>query len=672
MRTNENGSLKGGHFSPILIPFLVGLSVAMEGSWHDFHLDYPEGVKMESLLEPWQQVLRNEGTLCRVSTQQIDEYISIARRRAENEGDSFFTITLPKFCSDLERSLSLEQATEDLWVGWTKIQSATHQRKLPKFLGEFLTRIFSTADGRLLEQPDIDCIHAIRQVTLAFGKILRPCSDARVEKAIVSYLECEQEIRRFDSQLTSAKTEIFNKMSTLLFGDAFQKVDEDVYYGRIIPRHGPGRTADRLYSNGKFHQKEWTARLEEVFPMREFLIPSERFSDHLEAIPLLEPGAERPVKVITVPKTLKTPRIIAEEPTCMMYVQQGLWAKLQEYLESDSRHNHVRGMLGFADQGPNQAMAQRGSRDGSLATLDLSEASDRVSNQLVLAMTRSFPNLSKGLQASRSRKADVRGHGVMRLAKFASMGSATCFPIEACVFLVCIMLGIQDSLNRPLTHKDLKGLRGSVRVYGDDIVIPAEYARVCRESLEAHGFKVNLNKSFWTGKFRESCGKEYYDGTDVSISRFRRDLPTGKRHVQEILSLVSTRNQFYLAGRWQVAKWIDDIVEPILGFYPQVHESSPIVGRVTIFGVQVDKWCDELHRPLVKGWKVRAKSPESILDDHAALLKCFLMNYVDEDLHPFENYEWKKFLTPINVKEHLIRAGRPLAVNIKLGYGSPF
>lgn len=212
---------------------------------------------MDSLLEPWQCVLRNEGTLCRVSTQQIDEYISIARRRSENEGDSFFTITLPKFCTDFEKSLSLEQATEDLWMGWTKIQSLTHhERRLPKFLGEFLTRVFNAADGRLLEQPDIDCIHAIRQVTLAFGKILRPCSDARVEKAIVSYLECEKEIRRFDTELTPAKTEVFNKVATLLFGDAFQKVDEDVYYGRIIPRHGPGATADRLHSNGKFHQKE--------------------------------------------------------------------------------------------------------------------------------------------------------------------------------------------------------------------------------------------------------------------------------------------------------------------------------------------------------------------------------------------------------------------------------
>ena len=632
---------------------------------------------METLFEPWQQVLRTSGTLCSVSAEQIAVYADVARRRVRDEGDSFFTITLPKFCNDLERSLDLEQVTEDMWIGWAKTQSIAHERKLPKFLGEFLSRIFDSADGRLLQEPDIDCIHAVRQVTLAFGKILRPCSDARVEKAVVSYLETEKEIRVFDAQVSSDSLEEFRKMSTFLFGNAFQKIDEDVYYGRIIPRHGPGATADRRRANGKFHQNEWTARLEEIFPMREFLIPSERFSDHLEAIPLLKPGAERPVRVVTVPKTLKTPRIIAIEPTCMQYVQQGLWARFLEYLESDSRQNNIRGMIGFADQTPNQQMAKRGSLDGSLATLDLSEASDRVSNQLVLALTKNFPNLSAGLQASRSRKADVRGHGVIRLAKFASMGSATCFPVEACVFLTCVMLGIQSAQGRPVTHKDLSGLRGSVRVYGDDIIVPKDYALAVYQTLETFGFKVNGNKSFWNGKFRESCGREYFAGVDVSVVRFRRDLPTERQHVPEILSLVSTRNQFYIAGNWEIARWIDGIIEPLLGGnYPSVHESSSIVGRVTrLFEYQIDKMCDHLHRPLVKGFKVRAKPPVSVLDGHAALLKCFLMNSADEVgalEREHQLTDWSEYLAPIDVREHLKRAGRPRAVSMKLGYGQPF
>jgi hypothetical protein len=340
-------------------------------------------------------------------------------------------------------------------------------------------------------------------------------------------------------------------MSNLLFESMWTRVDRDVYYDHILPKHGPGAVADKLTSNGKYRNRLWTSRLQRVFPVDRYLIPNHHFTDVLDEVDILEPGAEIPVRVITVPKTLKTPRIIAIEPTCMQYTQQAL---LRSILEAFYRDELLSQLIGFDDQVPNQQLARQGSIDRRTATLDLSEASDRVSNQLVMRMTDRWPLLQEAIQASRSRRADVPGYGVVRLAKFASMGSALCFPMEAFVFTTLIFLGIQRSLNRPLTKKDIKSFLGSVRVYGDDLIVPVDHVHTIVNTLEHFGARVGADKSFWTGGFRESCGKEYFNGRDVSITRVRQVLPSTMADVTEVISTVSLRNQLYTSGYLRTAE----------------------------------------------------------------------------------------------------------------------
>jgi len=611
---------------------------------------------MKSLKMLWKMVAEELATGCCTSTTRDWETVT---RRFESEGLSFLTITLPNFGKDFEKSLDQGQVPRDLFAGWKTAKDSP----VPLFLGGFLGLIFDRSSGRLLDKPDIDAIFAVRQLTLMYGKLLHPCSDARVEKAIEGYIECEKEIRRSDFERSSTLEEEFRQASLVLWGSVFQAVDEDVYYCRIVPRHGPGKTADRLVGNRKFDQREWTERLERVFPFGEYLIPNSRYhQEYLSRVHFLEPGAERPVRVVTVPKTLKTPRIIAIEPTCMQYVQQGLWRKFREYMESPfikypGNRNLGFQVAGFSEQAPNQRLAQSGSLSGELATLDLSEASDRVSNQLVRVMFERFPNLMEGVDACRSRSADVPGHGVKRLAKFASMGSALTFPVEALVFSTVCFMGIARALNRSVTPELIDEFRTKVRVYGDDIVVPVRFVHEVVRELEAFGFLVNKNKSFWTGKFRESCGKEFYDGSDVSIARVRRDLPTQLQHVEEIISTVSLRNQLYMLGLWRTAGWLDERLEGILRFFPVVAEESPVLGRTSVsFDYQIDRLHQSLHAPLVKGYVVNTKIPDSVLEGVGALTKVLL--YQGEE--PFAD------------SDHLRRAGRPDAVSIKLGWRSPF
>ena len=624
---------------------------------------------MKSLLLFLQDVLIDLGTLNRTSTTRDFKTIT---SRVEHEGLSFLTITLSNFGKDFEKSLDQGFVGHDQFLGFSRTGS------LPDFLRGFFDLVFDRGTGRLLDDPEVTAIFAIRQVSYLFSKVNLPCTEKRNLAAIDGYIQCEKEVKARDASLKAEFAERFQRLGLVLFGDVLQRVDEDIYYGRLIPKHGPGATADKLKGNLKWSQREWPDRLDKEFPFGDFLLPNQRFHQESDRIDFLEPGRERPVKVILVPKTLKTPRIIAVEPAAMQYSQQAIHVSIQRAIQVDSLVSRT---TSYHSQVPNQNLAMKGSYDGSLATLDLSEASDRVSNQHVRLLLHHFPNLFRAVDACRSRKADVPGHGVIRLAKFASMGSALCFPMEAMVFTTVVFMGIEDALKRPLTRKDIKSFHGKVRVYGDDIIVPVEFVQNVVENLEAFGFKVNSNKSFWTGKFRESCGREYYAGEDVSITRVRSLFPTRRSHVHEIVSTVATRNLLYKQGLWRAAAHLDTKLQGLIP-WPMVSERSSLLGRQS-FLLKEDTYSTArmdpgLHHPLVKGVTVRTVLPISKLEDVDALLKCLVLleqrnasadhSVLFADQTPDGDYS----SLPTTVTRHLERAGRPLTVGLKQRWASPY
>jgi len=623
---------------------------------------------VKSLMSLWIRMAEDSAVHCCTSATSD---INTVRRRFEHEGLSFLTITLPDYGKAIQKWLDHGQV--GIHSSFTKGRGG-----LPLFLGGFLSLVFDRDSGVLLDEPSIDAILALRQLTLSFAKISLPCSDARNRRAMEKYIECEKDVRQFDSQVGERDLADFERMSNLLFERVFTVVDRDVYYDRLLPKHGPGSVADYLTSNGKYNQRTWTSRLSEVFLPDRYLIPNPRYSKELDKIDILEPEAEMPVRVITVPKTLKTPRIIAIEPTCMQYTQQAL---LRSILEAFYRDELLSRLIGFDDQVPNQDLARQGSADNRTATLDLSEASDRVSNQLVMSMTQRWPYLQRAIQACRSRRADVPGHGVKRLAKFASMGSALCFPMEAFVFTTLIFLGIERSLNTTLTKKDVKSFLGSVRVYGDDLIVPVDHVHTIVQTLEHFGARVGLDKSFWTGKFRESCGKEYFNGHDVSITRVRQALPSTMADATGVISSVSLRNQLYESGYFGTVEWLDIRLGKLMKYFPVVGPASPVLGRVSYDRAEPERMHPSLFTPQVRGYVVQAKAPSDPLDGTGALLKCllkleqratlrgsapWLSSGTTQELITSTSSPWAP---PVGHDEkHLERSGRPKRVSIKLGW----
>lgn len=210
-------------------------------------------------------------------------------------------------------------------------------------------------------------------------------------------------------------------------------------------------------------------------------------------------GAFSPVEqegsmMFTVPKDSEIDRVACKEPEINMFLQRGVGLYLRSALRKRS--------IDLKDQTHNQRLAHEGSVSRRLATLDLSSASDLISTQLVYDLLPLDWFLL--LDAIRVKRVliDSEWH---ELNMFSSMGNGFTFELESLLFyaLTC-------AINRAY------GVRGRVSVYGDDIITPNSIAPAFPAIFSWFGFKVNSSKSFWTGKFRESCGKHYYDGTDVT------------------------------------------------------------------------------------------------------------------------------------------------------------
>lgn len=338
----------------------------------------------------------------------------------------------------------------------------------------------------------------------------------------------------------------------------------------------------------------------------------------------------------------------------MQFVQQGILRSLVDKLESG---HTSRAFVGFSDQVPNQDLARIGSIEGELATLDLSDASDSVANWLVESLFEDFPLFSEAVEACRTRRVQLPSGDLKELQKFASMGSAMTFPIEAMVFSAISLAAVLSHQGTSPTAQSLKRLRGLVRVYGDDIIVPADCAETVISWLWAFGFKVNEDKSFWTGEFRESCGKEYWRGHDVSVIKFRKQLPTSRHDADEVISTSATRNLLYKRGFRQLCSVLDDVLVSVLKHYPVVTEDSPVIGRLHESGFyQVDKMHGDYQSPMVKGWIVKSKIDENSIDDSRALLKCLTQAVGNPDI----------------AEDHLRRSGRPRAVSIKRALAPPY
>jgi hypothetical protein len=502
---------------------------------------------------------------------------------------------------------------------------------MPAFLQGITRHIFDFETGKVIsdEQPptksrgsssDIPTyLDSVRQICLTFKKVEIDCTPARVSAALEGFINIEQSFDDF--QLSNEDTDTFLSVSSVLWSGMVR----DFRVSNITPKHGPGATAERISGNQKYAWRIWHDRLEPYFPLVDSAYPLGTPADSRELLDtnIVPEHLEQPVRVVGVPKTLKAPRIIAIEPCCMQYTQQGIRDYLYSKLES---YWLAGGHINFSDQTVNQSLAIKSSKDGRLATIDLSDASDRVPRDLALAMFQSNPDLMDSIDACRSRQAQLPdGHIIGPLRKFAAMGSALCFPVEAMYFYTICVVALLREHNLSLTQRNIFYVTRELYIYGDDIIVPSMNATIVLDYLQKYNCKVNINKTFYTGKFRESCGVDAYDGEPVTPVYLRRTRPKNKRQVQELVSWVATRNLFYKKGYWRTAQLMQNCISKIVGDLPYVSETSPGLGYISYLGYRsASRWNDDLQRLEVKTLMVKPVNRTDCLDGYGALMKFFI------------------------------------------------
>jgi hypothetical protein len=205
-----------------------------------------------------------------------------------------------------------------------------------------------------------------------------------------------------------------------------------------------------------------------------------------------------------VPKSFKALRSIMPDTLAGSFYNSGMGEvikyRLKQFTGMDldtaqERHRRVARMasLDFTRDARNR-----------LATVDMSQASDRVSLDLLAWILP--PQWFKVIMHGQIRRYQWCGEN-HAIESAATMGLGHTFALETLVHYA-------------LTRATCEGLRASRRhfviVYGDDIICPSWVIPYLVEVFRNCHMKLNEDKSYWgLSDFRESCGADWFRGYDV-------------------------------------------------------------------------------------------------------------------------------------------------------------
>lgn len=414
-------------------------------------------------------------------------------------------------------------------------RTSTRPKTANQVLSSTVTDSFISDLGQILSEDDSPKASVLKELWLSKYVVLDSSSASdRRSKAIAKWLDTEQRNQRTNHRLVEKLDEEF--IPLMSYRKLLGKVRSVV--SRILPwtpsldlLHGGfsgGSSTSKPRVQGhpalKFLDKADTTR--PAWQVFSRLIGGTRWADHIGAT-WVEPRFVDGSVMFTVPKNAQIDRVAAKEPDLNMFFQKMLGNQIRTLLKREG--------IDLNDQRVNAGLARRGSIDGSLMTIDLSSASDSVTIELVRAC---LPfDWFYYLDLFRSPVVTIDSE-VHRMNMFSSMGNGFTFELESLLFY---------SITRAVQWAT--GVRGTISVYGDDIIAPTEMQNELFRALRFFGFEVNEAKSFVDGPFRESCGAYWYAGIDVKPFYLRRPFSS-------ISDLILTLNQ--------LTQWasLEGIVDP--------------------------------------------------------------------------------------------------------------
>lgn len=545
--------------------------------------------------------------------------------RFAHEGLSFLTKALPK----LGKALDLGLVEGRLQVP-REFKTAHKCTGIPAFLQAYFRLLFAV-DGTLLESANPDAVKHLRQVLFMLYKLELPYSETDEARVIANFVATEGELELE----VGGETGDLIAAASYIVREALKGFDPK----DILPRHGPGAvaTGEKLEEKWTFHRLYNS--IHQVYPYYEYYIlgRGRELIDRLDWYRSLDRCEAGVARVVLVPKDSRGPRLISCEPLEYQWIQQGLGRKLVAHLESS---RITKGQINFTNQEINRTLALSASADGAYATIDLKEASDRVSVELVKHLFSNNENVLRALLATRTTATTLPDGSVLPLKKFAPMGSALCFPVEALCFWSISVAAICRA-----KRLRLQEVGHRIFVYGDDIIVPSEWSAVVVAALEAVRLKVNLSKCCTTGYFRESCGMDAFKGECVTPTRLKS--PWVESRVGGVLAAyTSFANQMAEKGYSACATLVWTKLESIYGFIPYGVSTSPFPCRIVSSMPQAraenrsrrkQRWNPTSQRSEVLVWTLKSTKTETTLDGWARALRNIVLPGSEEPsrvVHP--------------------------------------
>ena len=226
--------------------------------------------------------------------------------------------------------------------------------------------------------------------------------------------------------------------------------------------------------------------------------------------------------------------------------------------------------IDLQDQSINQQRAHFGSLTGFDATVDVKNASNSVTEGLVFRLldTSGLRNADSTwldlMDKIRTRGTVMEDGRIHYYELFSAMGNGFTFELESLIFW---------ALSRAVC--EVLELPQNVSVYGDDIILPSEAVPTLMAVFTRCGFTINESKTFYgVGPgFRESCGKHYLRGIDVSPFYVDTKLDT----VESVLVLANNITRWALDPESGVRDGrMRHLWEWVVSHLPQVVQDSAI------------------------------------------------------------------------------------------------
>lgn len=552
------------------------------------------------------------------------------RSAVDSQGIKFLLDTLPAFRKHFDKCLEKGRLTSSCLP---HMRGFKRRSPVPRLFRGLMLRVFDV-NGALRNDPDLEAIRHIRQLLSAVAKMQIASSKKDVAIAASTFFEIDLEVR--DGDLTWSDHHTFEptRASELSFLDLMRdmvqppsspshlpevlrtiQLSADLitsYLGEFNPmdwrpKHGPGAVSDQRYGSYKYDFDHWPDRLEAYFPYADFAVANYANVEYAKPVALDERGS----KLIAVPKTLLTPRLIASEPTSHQWCQQ----VMKDFFYRRTKETFISQFITFDDQEKNGQLALQASLHQSHATIDLSSASDRVSCWHVERLYRRSPSILGALQSCRTTWIQQRlcreFPTANRVRKFSTMGNATIFPVQSLFFLAVALGCVCYTRKLKVTPGSLRHLgKMQVRVFGDDIIVPEDCAGLVVELLTTLGLRVNSNKTFLAGKFKESCGVDAYGGHVVTPIRILA-LPTRTRP-GSVVSSVDVHHNLCNAGYMETANYIRKTASRVVSNkIPYVKHGSGLFGWSSLYG-ETEVNVKVRFNPFLQRTEVRCLQPKVV------------------------------------------------------------